>query len=76
MTIEGLTRIHTERITTLDVDVPTTIVLNLLDPEEQSYEPEEILVAFKNGEFGQIPMEYEEDAIIGYATLELTLEEK
>jgi hypothetical protein len=72
--IESLSVINAPEIQTLPVDVTSTIAIELLD--RISYTSTAILGILFSGIEGRIVMRYNDDAIISWAKLELTLEDQ
>ena len=67
VSIHGLPNILTEVIRGLPSNATSTIELELLD----FYSSAQILDKFTSGEFGKIPMLYNDDAVVSFAKLEL-----
>jgi hypothetical protein len=68
--IEGLSGINPAQFQDLPIDTPSTIQLELLD----LYTSEQVLEILNQGNQGQIPMFYSDDAIVPSARLDLTAE--
>ena len=77
--IESLSAIPAPEIQTLPVDVTSTITIELLDDRPDRpppYASTAILGVLFSGIEGRIVMRYNDDAIISWAKLELTLEDQ
>jgi hypothetical protein len=76
--IESLSAMPAPEIQTLPVDVTSTITIDLLEdrPAPPPYTSTAILGVLFSGIEGRIVMRYNDDAIISWAKLELTLEDQ